>query len=214
MTKKKRREKQAPQGEGGPVPAPVPEAAPEVEAQIEPPEPPDPAQLTRQRDDLTARLQRVSADYLNYQKRVQRDIDEIRRFGITDLVRALLDVLDDLERAIAHAGENHTDDEALLAGTKLIRDKALDVLKRFGVEPIEAAGRPFDPARHEAIARVSSADVEPMTVLTETQKGYILSGRTIRPSKVVVAVAPPADTQTDGDDEAVTDQEGRTDADV
>ena len=199
MSKKKRKD---------PTPSPPegePPAAGEAEARTEPAAELDPAELARQRDDLTARLQRVSADYLNYQKRVQRDIDEMRRFGITDLVRALLDVLDDLERAIAHAAENHEDDDPLLAGTKLTHQKAIDVLKRFGVEPIEAEGLPFDPARHEAIARVPSADLEPMTVLTETQKGYILSGRTIRPTKVVVAVTPAMDAEAEPDEEANTD---------
>ena len=202
MTRKKHKDKQEP------PPEPAEPSAPDtrVEQTVER----DRGPLAQERDDLTARLQRVSADYLNYQKRVQRDIDEIRRFGITDLVRALLDVLDDLERAIAHAAENHDPDDPLLAGTRLTYEKALDVLNRFGVEPIEAEGQPFDPARHEAIARVPSADVEPMKILTETQKGYILSGRTIRPSKVIVAVEMPAEAEDEGE----TDQEASANADV
>jgi len=205
MTKKKRKDK--------PQPPPTGDRAPvegETPAEIQGALELDPDRLAQQRDELAARLQRVSADYLNYQKRVQRDIDEMRRFGITDLVRAMLDVLDDLERAIAHAAANHADDDPLLAGTRLTYEKALDVLKRFGVEPIAAEGLPFDPARHEAIARVPSDEVEPMTVLTETQKGYILSGRTIRPSKVAVAVEIPAESEGPED----LGQEADTDADV
>jgi len=150
---------------------------------------PGPEALQAERDDLLARLQRVSADYLNYQKRVQRDIEEVRQYATAELVRAMLDVLDDLERAVEHARNNHDSDDPLLVGTDLVYKKALDVLKRFDVEPIATEGRMFDPAVHQALMRLPTADVPPMTIVSEAQRGYVLKGRTIRPAKVVVATA-------------------------
>ncbi|HUS48355.1 MAG TPA: nucleotide exchange factor GrpE, partial [Phycisphaerae bacterium] len=77
-----------------------------------------------ERDDLLSRLQRVSADYLNYQKRVQKDVARAREFANEELIKALLGVLDDMERALAAARENHARDDPLLAGMQLVHDKA------------------------------------------------------------------------------------------
>ena len=143
-----------------------------------------------ERDDLLARLQRVSADYLNYQKRVQRDIAQAHQFANEELIKALLSVLDDMERALAAARENHADDDPLLSGMQLVHDKALETLGGFGLRAIEAVGRPFDPDRHSAMMQEPSRQHPPMTVLRELQRGYALRGRTIRPSAVVVSKAP------------------------
>ena len=168
--------------------------------------------VTAERDDLLSRLQRLGADYQNYQKRVRRDINEDRQFAVTELVKALLDVLDDLERAVGHARVNHDDDDPLLVGTDLVYKKALGVLKGFGVEPIEAEGKMFDPARHEAMMQQPTDDAEPMTVLSQAQRGYLLNGRTIRPAKVVVAMTPAA-AEEEACDSPQT-QEGHNDADI
>jgi len=93
-----------------------------------------PEDLQAQRDDLMARLQRVSADYLNYQKRVQRDISEARDFANADLIGELLAMLDDMERALQAARANHGEDDPLLTGMQLVYDKALDVLARHGLD--------------------------------------------------------------------------------
>lgn len=146
--------------------------------------------VTAERDEYLSRLQRVSADYLNYQKRIQKEMTDAREYAIADFARAMLDVLDDLERAIEHARANHAQDDPLLVGTDLVYRKALEALKRFGVEPIEAEGHPFDPSRHEALMRQPTAEAEPMTVLAVAQKGYQLKDRTLRPSKVIVAAEP------------------------
>ncbi len=175
------KKKEKPDKAGKPPELPVAEPAP---ASGEAPE-----ALQSERDDLLARLQRVSADYLNYQKRVQRDIEEVRQYATAELVKAMLEVLDDLERAVEHARSNHDSDDPLLVGTDLVYKKGLDVLKRFGVEPVATEGQMFDPAVHEALMRQPTEDVPPMTIVSEVQKGYVLKGRTIRPAKVVVAAA-------------------------
>ena len=150
----------------------------------------EPASPEQERDDLLARLQRVSADYLNYQKRVRRDIEQAREYANESLMKALLEVLDDMERALGAARANHSEDDPLLAGMQLAHDKALATLGKFGLTPIEASGRPFDPDRHAAMMQEPSDEHPPRTVLRELQKGYQLKGRTLRPSAVVVSAEP------------------------
>ena len=96
---------------------------------------PDTAALRAERDGLLARLQRLSADYLNYQKRVAKDITEAREYGNANLIRDLLVVLDELDLAIAHASTNHPQDDPLLVGCRMVGDKALEVLGRYGLTP-------------------------------------------------------------------------------
>ena len=151
------------------------------------------AALRRERDDLLARLQRVSADYLNYQKRAQRDLAAAREFANEELIKALLSVLDDMERALAAARDGHDEDDPLLTGMQLVHDKAIETLGRFGLAVIEAEGKPFDPALHSAMMQQPSDDHPPQTVLAELVRGYRLKSRTIRPSGVIVAVAPESD---------------------
>jgi len=154
------------------------------------------AALQRERDDLLARLQRVSADYLNYQKRAQRDLEAAREFANEGLIKALLSVLDDMERALEAARNGRGEDDPLLTGMQLVHDKAMETLGRFGLSVIRAAGEPFDPALHSAVMQQPSEDHPPRTVLAELVKGYQLKGRTIRPSAVIVAAAPESDEDT------------------
>jgi len=155
------------------------------------------AALERDRNDLLSRLQRLSADYLNYQKRVQRDIDSAREFANEQLIKELLPVLDDMERAIEAGRANHAPDDPILAGMRLVHDKALATLGGYGLKAIEAKGKPFDPAVHQAIMMQPTGDQPPQTVLAEAQRGYELRGRTIRPAGVVVAVAPTEHSEGD-----------------
>ena len=108
------------------------------------------------RDDLLARLQRVSADYLNYQKRAQRDIDQAREYANEGIIKALLGVLDDMERALEAASANHDADDPLMKGMQLVHDKAAETLGKFGLERIDAEGKPVDPDKHSAIMQEPS----------------------------------------------------------
>lgn len=146
--------------------------------------------LAAQRDDLLARLQRVSADYMNYQKRVHRDVEQAREYANEALIRALLPVLDDMERAMEHAKANHDANDALLQGMGLVLEKALATLTQFGVTVVAPQGEPFDPQLHLALMQEPTSDVPPMTVLKVLAKGYQLKGRIIRPAQVVVSKAP------------------------
>ena len=164
------------------------------------PEPPNEANMAEQltqelakvrseQEDLMARLQRVSADYMNYQKRVQRDIAEAREYANSGLIKDLLVVLDDLERGLSLARTERAEDDPLRKGVQLVYDKLLATLGRYDLEAIPAQGQPFDPQLHSALMQEVSEDVEPMTVLRELQRGYRLKGRTLRPASVVVSKA-------------------------
>lgn len=158
--------------------------------------------LRAERDDLLSRLQRVSADYLNYQKRGQRDVETARDYANESLIRDLLPVLDDLERTMQAAAADHGEADPFYMGVQLVHDKMLEVLKRYGVERIEAAGKPFDPAHHAALMQQESDSVAPGTVLQDFVRGFTMKGRTIRPAGVVVAKAPRKDG---GEEETSTD---------
>ena len=181
----------APQPTTQTPPAPQPEGA---EAAAEAPAPKTPqeelAELRAQSDDLLKRLQRVSADYLNYQKRARRESDHHREYANEAIIKAMLPVLDDIDRALEAGAPTHGADDPLLVGLKLVRDKALAVLAQFGLAPIESQGKPFDPDHHSAVTRQPTADCPPGTVLKELARGYALKGRTIRPAMVVVSAAP------------------------
>jgi molecular chaperone GrpE len=146
--------------------------------------------LRSEKDNLLGRLQRVSADYVNYQKRVQRDASITREFANAELMKSLLGVLDDMERALEAARENHDKEDPFLKGMQLVHDKAMETLGKFGLTAIEAEGKRFDPDKHSAMTQEPSAEHPPMTVLRELQTGYELKGRTLRPSAVVVSKAP------------------------
>ncbi len=172
---------------------PADDPSPEAHAIGESPARADDVEALRaERDDLLARLQRVTADYLNYKKRVQRDIEQAREYANEELIRSLLGVLDSMERALEAARANHGEDSTLFQGMQLVHNQALETLAKFGVTVIEAEGRPFDPDLHAAMLQQPSERHPPMTVLQEVQKGYRYKGRTIRPSTVVVSTAPDA----------------------
>ena len=149
-------------------------------------------------DDLLDRLQRVSADYLNYQKRVAREMGEARQFANAELIRDLLGALDDMERALDAARANHAAADSLLSGMQLVYDKVLEVLGRHGLERIAATDEAFDPNRHEAMMQQPAPELETPTVVEELQGGYELKGRVIRPARVIVGMPPAASGESDG----------------
>lgn len=149
------------------------------------------AKVKAERYDYLARLQRVSADFVNYQKRAVREAIESRETANAELIKNLLGVLDDMERALEAAkAAGLSQDDALLKGMELVHAKALETLSRYGLAVIEAQGQPFDPQKHQAVMQMASGDVPPGSVIKELQKGYTLRGKVLRPSTVVVSKAP------------------------
>jgi molecular chaperone GrpE len=140
------------------------------------------------------RLVRVSADFDNYRKRATRERQEAIRFANESLLEKLIPLLDNLEMALAAADNAPGADkaEALKAGVSMIYNQLRAVLADAGVEEIDAAGKPFDPNWHEAVAQQVSTEMPEGTVLQQLRKGFKLKERLIRPATVVVAKQPAA----------------------
>lgn len=150
--------------------------------------------LRAERDDLYDRLLRTTADFDNYRKRIERERREVSEAATADLIRDLLPVIDDLERALAASAAGDTEGEAdrettLRRGIELIRKQLLEVLRRRGVEPFDSVGQPFDPTWHEAISYETGNDRPEGEIIGEIRRGYRLGQRLLRPSQVRVARA-------------------------
>ncbi|HEW78783.1 MAG TPA: nucleotide exchange factor GrpE [Phycisphaerales bacterium] len=161
--------------------------------------------LQSQKDELFGKLQRVSADYANFQKRVPKQIADTISYEKEKIIKTLLPTLDNLEHTLqnVHSAENI---ETIVKGIQIIYDQMLDILKSHGVEQIKSQGEAFDPALHQAMMQKAEPDREENIVLEEFQKGYKLNDRVIRPGKVVVNKLPSEQTAdeyqtTDTDDE-------------
>lgn len=141
--------------------------------------------LQKEKDEVFAQLQRVSADYANFQKRAPKQIADTIAYEKETIIKSLLPALDNLDHTIQNsaAAENT---EVLLKGIHIIYDQILDILKSHGVVQMKTLGETFNPALHEAMMRKTEVEKEDNTILEEFQKGYTLNGRVIRPSKVVV----------------------------
>jgi molecular chaperone GrpE len=129
---------------------------------------------------------RSQAEIENMRKRFQKDKQDLAKFANDTIIKQLLPVADNLEKAIAHAMDANSLD-ALREGINLTLKGLLDTLEKNGVERVEALNQPFDPNFHEAVSEAENNAVEPGTVLNEFQKGYTLNKRLIRPAMVVVS---------------------------
>jgi molecular chaperone GrpE len=143
-----------------------------------------------ERDEYLDRLQRTSADYANYQKRIQREMEETRKHAAGPVALDLLGVVDNLHRAIEAAVGKL--DDGFIDGFRMIEQQLLDVLKRHGVNPIEATLKPFDPNIHDALLEMEDASLPDRTVVDELEKGYMLHDRLLRPTRVRVSRQPSA----------------------
>lgn len=139
------------------------------------------------------RLLRLHADFENFRRRAARERLEVEQYGHQNLVKELLTAVDNLERAIEHARRSGGGDlDSLLQGVELVRKDLATALGKHGVVAIEALGKSFDPARHEAMAQVTSDSLAANTVVEELQKGYLLRDRLLRPARVIVSRPGPA----------------------
>ena len=186
---KKKRDKQSEKIEQ--TETPVPEAAEETAA--------SPDRITELEELLAAKEKeaaenwekfvRERADLENYRKRVQREKEELIKYGNENLILEILPAVDNMERALAHVDQESQD--PVITGVRMTLDMLLAALKKFGVTPVETGkGTPFDPALHQAMGQVACEDQEVNTVVEVYQKGYLLSERLLRPAMVSVACAP------------------------
>jgi molecular chaperone GrpE len=135
---------------------------------------------------------RERADLENARKRHQRDREEAIRFANDRLLKEIIPVLDNLERAVEHAEQSGDESQGLLEGVHMTINQFRKVLEDFGAKPINAVGSIFDPNQHQAMGQVESEEQPPNSVVSEFQKGYWLHDRLLRPSLVMVAKAPAA----------------------
>jgi molecular chaperone GrpE len=134
---------------------------------------------------------RERADLDNFKKRIMREKAEALRFASEPLIRELLPVVDNLERAVEHAG---SDGQSIIEGVRLVLKSLLEILERHGVKRIEAVGAPFDPAHHQAMAQVESPEHAPNQVVQQHHSGYLLHDRLLRPALVTVSGRKPSAT--------------------
>jgi molecular chaperone GrpE len=159
-----------------------------------------PEDLAKELEQSRDRLLRLQADFENFRRRALAERRNLYQYGHENLVKDLLSTVDNLERAIGHARENGGGGlEDFLQGVELVQRELLATLSSHSVSEIEALGKAFDPALHEAMTLIPDGSVEPNTVIDVLQKGYVLRDRLLRPARVIVAKAPEADNQNDGE---------------
>lgn len=152
--------------------------------------------LSREKDELFDKLQRVGADYANYQKRAPKQIADSVAYEKKAIIRSLLPSLDNFAHALASA-DNAEAVDGVVKGVRMVFEHMLDALKGHGLEQIDAVGQEFDPIVHEAIQLRVEADKPDNIVLEEFQTGYKLNGQVVRPSKVIVNRLPAEDKETE-----------------
>jgi len=183
-------------GNGSPAsPSPAPTPSPTIEERLAKLEA-EKAQLAKEKQDNWDRLLRTTADLDNVRKRTRREIDEARTEARSKVLREMLPVIDNLERAVEHAegGQGNTGVASLIEGVKLVLRQFAQALERSDVMPVDAVGKPFDPNMHEAISQIETTEHAPGSVVQALQKGYTIGNRLLRPALVVVAKAPPDPT--------------------
>ncbi|MFA6956619.1 MAG: nucleotide exchange factor GrpE [Thermoanaerobaculia bacterium] len=141
-------------------------------------------ELRRENHELRDRLLRSRADIDNFRKRTEREKQDFYRYALADIMRELLPVLDNFERALAASAQSAQD---ILVGVDLIYKQFSDVLSKAGLRAVDAAGVPFDPSVHEAVARDDESPLPAHAVTTILQKGYMLNERLVRPAMVRVS---------------------------
>lgn len=139
--------------------------------------------LQAELEDAKNKYLYLYAEFDTFKKRAIKERSDLVKFGNENLVREMLSVLDNLERALEHA----QNPSAMVDGIKMVAQQFKDILGRFGVKTVDSVGKKFDPEMHEAIAQEESSEVPSGHVLKVHQHGYTIHGRLLRPAKVVVA---------------------------
>ncbi len=143
-------------------------------------------QLKEEVEQLRDKWMRAVAELENFKKRSAREREDYCKYASEELLREMLPVVDNLQRALNHAGD-HEKEGALREGIQMTLRQFHSVMERFGVAQIQALHEPFDPSRHEAVMQVESPDHQPNTVVQELERGYLLHDRLLRPAKVAVS---------------------------
>jgi molecular chaperone GrpE len=156
----------------------------------------EPDQLREELALTKERELRTLAEMENMRKRLARDLEQQMRFAHLPLLKDILDVVDNLKRALDASQPDASVKQTLHSGVQMVYTQLLGTLEKFHCKPIDAMGKPFDPNLHQAIAQLSSTEVPAGHVLLEASAGFLLHDRVIRPSQVIVSVGPPATDPT------------------
>jgi molecular chaperone GrpE len=151
-------------------------------------------------------LLRLAAEFENYKKRLARETEDFRKYANEALLRELLTVVDNLERAINSVSDSSDSSACVLEGVRMTLQEILKILEKFGVKPVESMGKPFDPVFHQAILQEETTTQPENTVLKEMQRGYLIHDRLLRPAMVVVSKAATYSSEAETD-ETGTDTE-------
>ena len=163
-------------------------------------------QKTREAAEANDKYLRTYADFENYRKRMQRDQAEFRKYANEQLALELLSVVDHLGLALKHAAEAGESNEGLRQGVELVYKQFRDVLEKVGVKPFSAEGEAFDPAKHDAVMQVTTADAPENTVVQVFQDGYLYHDKVLRHAKVGVSKKPATEEEFSGEDELDADE--------
>tara|TARA_B100000287_G_scaffold428168_1_gene479094 strand:- start:319 stop:930 length:612 start_codon:yes stop_codon:yes gene_type:complete len=147
------------------------------------------SELEVQLEEMRDQVLRHQAEVQNVKRRAEQDVEKARKYALERFCNELLPVVDSLEMAILSESPDQEDSESILKGVKLTLKMFVDTLAKFNLEQMNPEGEPFDPKLHQAVSMVENNEVEPNTVLSVMQRGYILSGRLIRPAMVMVSKA-------------------------
>lgn len=140
------------------------------------------------------RFLRLYAEFENYKKRSAREIQDYRKYANETLIREILPIVDNLERAIQSSDTAEGDAGCIVQGVDMTLREILRVLEKFNVQPVKSIGEPFDPSFHEAVGREPSAEHPEGAVVREYQRGYLLHDRLVRPAMVVISGGAPAES--------------------
>ncbi len=151
----------------------------EMEARLQP--------LEQEAKENHDRFLRVSAEFENYKKRAAREMGDFRKFANESFVKAMLPVVDNLDRAIESSSNDENTNTSVVEGVNMTLREILKVFEQFGVIPFESLGKTFDPGFHQAVMQEENEDYPDNTVLNELQKGYLIHDRLLRPAMVVVS---------------------------
>jgi molecular chaperone GrpE len=151
------------------------------------------ARLTEELKEMSEKYLRLYAEFDNYKKRVNKDKEELLKYGQESLLYELLTVIDNLELALKHASDEVS--TGLIQGVEITYKELMKTLEKFGLTAVEAEGENFDPSVHHAMSQVERDDVEENIVVEEYRKGYKLKDKVLRPSLVSVSKKPPEDNR-------------------
>ncbi len=148
--------------------------------------PEDIEKIIHERDDYLKHLQRLQAEFDNYRKRIQKEKTQLRDFMVQDILTSLLDVIDNMDRALHPDNDTH-DVDSYRQGVEMVFQQFMNILKDKGLTRVETDGKVFDPRLHEAIGQIETDQHEPGTIVTEFLPGYAINERIIRAPKVQIA---------------------------